>query len=155
MPLPRCPAGAVEINRGVRPPEYATPHPALSCTPAGCRPPLSLSVFSPPPSPAPLRGAGERRYTLTNQGLHPRLSASRPCGACPLLLLRLCSGQALHERGDRLFRQPPAPRAIPSRLPPQSRAALPAAVSRRGSAETFSLHLGFIWGSMRTTSPDI
>src|SRR5437870_4362457 len=92
---------------------------------------------------------------LALMGFHPRLSASRPCGACPLFLLRLCSGQALHERGDRLFRQPPAPRAIPSRLPPQSRAALPAAVSRRGSAGTFSLHLGFIWGSMRTTSPDI
>src|SRR5438552_11882664 len=108
MPLPRCPAGAVEINRGVRPPEYATPHPALSCTPAGCRPPLSLSVFSPPPSPAPLRGAGERRYTLTNQGLHPRLSASRPCGACPLLLLRLCSGQALRKGGP-AFQTAPCP----------------------------------------------
>src|SRR3989442_15633718 len=44
---------------------------------------VAHSVFSPPPSPAPLRGAGERRNTLTSRGLHPRLSASRPCGACP------------------------------------------------------------------------
>src|SRR5436309_9472970 len=60
---------------------------------------LRALASAPPPSPAPLWGAGERRDTLTSRGLHPRLSASRPSGACPFFLLRLCSGQALRKGG--------------------------------------------------------
>ena len=79
MPLPRSLERAVEINRG--------------CDPRSTRP---LTLLS----PAPLRGAGERRYTLTSRGLHPWLSTSRPSGACLLFLLRLCSGQALRKGGQ-------------------------------------------------------
>ena len=83
MPLPRSPEGAVEINRGCDP---RSTRPLTRLFPAprwGAGHPSRLAS-SPPPSPAPLRGAGERRYTLISRGFHPRLSASRPSGACPL-----------------------------------------------------------------------
>jgi|SRR6266446_1419210 len=83
MPLPRSPAGASEINRGCHPPEYATPHPALSCTPAGCRPSLSLSVFSPRlllrPSGAQRKGG---RRSLAG-GYTPGYQPHAPPGGVP------------------------------------------------------------------------
>ena len=90
MPLPRSPEGAVEINRGCDP---RSTRPLTRLFPAprrGAGHPSRLAS-SPPPSPAPLRGAGERKDTLPSRGLHPWLLASRPSGACPLFPLRTFS----------------------------------------------------------------
>src|SRR5437667_733399 len=99
MSVPQSPAGAAEINRGCNP-RSTRALTLLSPAPRRGAGHPSRLASSPPPSPAPLRGAGERRNTLTSRGLYPRLSASRPCGACRLFLLRLCSGQAVREEGQ-------------------------------------------------------
>ena len=62
MSLPRSPKGVLEINRGCDPRSTRPPYPALSRTPAGCRPSLSLSVFFPAFSRAPAGRRGEEEY---------------------------------------------------------------------------------------------